>query len=653
VNDRSVVVGVSLFFVASLLYGYDNRTVHLSMTDRAFAEARASHDFLVQLGLPEGTPLAGKTAAIWTTQGAHDEDERLGGAGVQFHFFDPVNESPMTVFKPTTCDVLFAASTSARDWAQDSADNAFDLNAAEDHYYLGMVGGTQQERDTAFVSMFLTLGHVMHLVQDMAQPQHTRNDFHLTFEETRLEALQFLASRTWSRYEKWCQLNLANHDDPAYSGYPIVKLKTFGSYFKTGDGRGLAEYANRNFVTEHTNFSDSTCAPFDYALPGVGTPRNEVHTVTTSRDYPDGHTVTSVDTYEDVVFTYETSDRYPVASSPAFTPNQNHDFLSFFDYELERKNGTRVYSLPASALASQAALLVRRAVGYSGGLLDHFFRGKIDATWETIAGGGAPTTYGLTITNRGDEPIGGDATISAVYKPPAGYFTNGSDVGEIVARGTPLQTLLVGFQGIAPGASVTIYLPQPSSIAPNETLNQFEKRIALRATVGSESGTVIGLVQPGSELRATLDAAPGGLLRMFISCIGSRPFTFRNIPENPFGAPPMTAIATELRSNEECRVHVGHLQPAKPDDDGTPVSFRLRVQKNGVVVEDLRATIDAGDSALGGCHFFLRDGHCDRFIARVGNCYSYPNGGGTVCPEVLEHWDWTGDYAVTPAGEAR
>jgi hypothetical protein len=40
------------------------------------------------------------------------------------------------------------------------------------------IGPSPDERDRMLAEMFQSLGHVIHHIQDMAQPQHTRNDAH-------------------------------------------------------------------------------------------------------------------------------------------------------------------------------------------------------------------------------------------------------------------------------------------------------------------------------------------------------------------------------------------------------------------------------------------------------------------------------------------
>ena len=79
------------------------------------------------------------------------------------------------------------------------------------------------------------LGHVLHLMEDMGVPDHTRNDPHPNN----------------SPYEKWTeQFTLVNPDSDFYTRIinkkPIV-LDNLNSYFD-----GLAAYSNNNFYSKDT-----------------------------------------------------------------------------------------------------------------------------------------------------------------------------------------------------------------------------------------------------------------------------------------------------------------------------------------------------------------------------------------------------------------
>src|SRR5262245_56557036 len=74
----------------------------------------------------------------------------------------------------------------APDWALGllgrgpSADqNHFSLADARVYQLRSLTDSSRQDRDRHTARMFRTLGQVIHILQDMAQPQHTRNDPHV------------------------------------------------------------------------------------------------------------------------------------------------------------------------------------------------------------------------------------------------------------------------------------------------------------------------------------------------------------------------------------------------------------------------------------------------------------------------------------------
>lgn len=97
-----------------------------------------------------------------------------GGSRSVNHFYDPVHNVPLSV-------PLLTASMSP-DWAMkdrgDVQGQDFSYKHARQSFYDALTKGTKDERDQNFGKVFETLGHIIHHIQDMAQPQHVRNDPH-------------------------------------------------------------------------------------------------------------------------------------------------------------------------------------------------------------------------------------------------------------------------------------------------------------------------------------------------------------------------------------------------------------------------------------------------------------------------------------------
>src|SRR4029079_8631022 len=213
--------------------------VHRIITTKAFDAFINQRNVLQELGID-----ASRRADLqwYIGQGAVDEDAFPNPLN---HFFDPVHDAPLTIEVPTfsimfpfvltgiTCSPAPGAKT-AKDWALHDPTN-FDggLDAARGLLHGAVAGSIKGDRDNAALELFMTLGHIVHLIQDMAQPEHTRNDQHLPHTEL------FLSNGTKaSLYEEWGIPNIAS-TDPAqppiidYGGYPDVALPDYASYFHT------------------------------------------------------------------------------------------------------------------------------------------------------------------------------------------------------------------------------------------------------------------------------------------------------------------------------------------------------------------------------------------------------------------------------------
>src|SRR5207244_1006631 len=116
------------------------------------------------------------------------------------------------------------------------------------------------------------LGDVVHLIQDMAQPQHVRNDEHL--DHIPFTSIPFNPS-VYERFIE-CAVNpnfpfcfALNVLDPITRGHLVQSigqavqttynvLPVFSrpeDFFGNGLGFGLAEFTNRSFVSSGTNFT--------------------------------------------------------------------------------------------------------------------------------------------------------------------------------------------------------------------------------------------------------------------------------------------------------------------------------------------------------------------------------------------------------------
>jgi hypothetical protein len=154
------------------------------------------------------------------------------------HFFDPWNNRKLT-------PQLWPSEEASPDRALDAPDRS--LREARSLLVNGLREASPEIRRLLIGNLFLDLGHVIHHIQDMGQPEHTRNDFHPPGDNA---------------YEKEIERCEELHKNiPDYlPGGGVVSLPTARSYWASSDpgqidGLGLAEFSNRSFVTDATNFT--------------------------------------------------------------------------------------------------------------------------------------------------------------------------------------------------------------------------------------------------------------------------------------------------------------------------------------------------------------------------------------------------------------
>jgi hypothetical protein len=452
--------------------------VHRMMSLKAFDHMTA--DLMPRLGIDKNHAVTGiqnipQSPRALVGQGAYDEDD---DANSLWHFYDPRHNAGLSV-PPLACHPF----TSARDYEHNTV-----VSAARAYYQEALIAPNAGFRDEYLEKLFLQLGHVIHLVQDMAQPEHTRNDQHLTG----------YGDLQPSMYEEWGLANLLGPDAaPLYEGYPNVSLAKGDSYFATAPtetyGQGLAQFSNNWFVTQDTNYVDESkegrCYYYNNPwMPDIGDATPRVQTVSwpilgNGQMYP----------IDEKIYTSHPVDGY----TGVHETDPNHDLLSSIDYEAGIYVGTDVYSLSDQSYLSRAALLVPRAVGYSAGYLDHFFRGRITAAWQQNPGGG----WDVKITNLSGEPIGQSASITVVYLRDTPNYVTWED--RVVILDGAISTYVPGFAGLPSGASVTLSNVPVPNLQPSEKVTDFERHIVVRGPLGTEDDDVIGLVQH-SALRAVV-----------------------------------------------------------------------------------------------------------------------------------------------------
>jgi len=350
--------------------------------------------------------------------GSEQEDDYPGSRFLH-HFYDPTHEKGLDDITQSGL-----AATQARygnthlplqksfDWALEDTrdlggDQLFSFKDARQHFFYALTGNpflgpaNSENRKKDLGLTFQILGHVIHHIQDMAQPQHVKDEAHPVLKVPGTDLIFYAPGGLYEHYTD--EQDIREH--LPFSGYePVFSLDANGDHttfntprklWETSDGKGIAQFTNRNFITYRHNFVGSLTnveSNPSYPNPDGTTAR------TTSIDIS-GIPVLSLEPTplagKMYFFGTQVADNYRSNQSG---PNNLTSTFSLYDDDLKNfhlrvsclpdtegtspSNCTQeaVFSINRFTMRAAHSFLIPRAVGYSAGLINFFFRGvgKID-----------------------------------------------------------------------------------------------------------------------------------------------------------------------------------------------------------------------------------------------------------------------------------
>ncbi|MEW8231453.1 MAG: hypothetical protein AB2745_14075 [Candidatus Thiodiazotropha endolucinida] len=330
------------------------------------------------------------------------------------HFYDPVRDLPLH-----RLGVPLSGFRRSPDWALEDAEeyNSQDFSLRDAYrYFLGSkTQSSQGIRGENEQKLFLALGHVVHHLQDMAQPAHVRNDMHCDAEVDRLtRCLGFLVHDP-SIYERSTEYVYNNLPLTGYMDLNLNNFRKVRDFWSTGSqwhGIGMSEFANWNFVSQDTNFIYvhhplfPTDQPDFYPSPFYDNP---VPNSLTSEPV-----VSPV--YGDLGIKWfvgnQVTDQYRPEQSGV---NDKASTLSIFHSDLQEyeyiPHPENLFTLNEETFSAARSFLIPRTVAYSAGLVNYFFRGQMKVTGARIYNTGSTITdsLGVTIVNASSEHTPGNA----------------------------------------------------------------------------------------------------------------------------------------------------------------------------------------------------------------------------------------------------
>jgi len=347
-----------------------------------------------------------------------------------------------------------------------------DYAMAKSDLLTALTAATPSDRNSYASQLFEDLGHVLHHIQDQAQPQHVRNDPHCDAGLCQLMSLAITGLGSPSAYEAYVggivPTNTARFTQLAMTGpqgplnvlpTPAFTLPT--DFWSTGGsapntfGIGLSEFDSYNFLSVGTSpmATSSSLAPD----PAHRQPSNFVQQVRST-----GCSAPNPQPDEVLDQIYLTGS---IIDNEGAGPASSGAYQSYVDVPLGILSGaakfgssTTQWTVAQNCVTYDQAmyLLVPQAIRYSAWFIDFMFRGSISAT---VATSGAlsitnnsqsePMTSGVFQLYADDgsgnrSPVGNSCSLAAI---PPGTTDSTCSVGPLPDSPPPSDKYLLVFQG--------------------------------------------------------------------------------------------------------------------------------------------------------------------------------------------------------------
>lgn len=383
--------------------------------------------------------------------GAGWEDDLAASQALR-HFYDPVNDRALDLAAPAGTTF----SVKSQNWALEDlgtfgapASQDFSYGDARQSFYDALTSTVSEGvRKRQFGRTFQTLGHVIHHLQDMAQPQHVRNDPHCDHVVCKMLAELTGSNGLYapSRYEHYSDLNNADvpfslirsnlpvaapNSAAVYPGLDVAAnpFKAPRHFWRTtapgsdiSTGKGIAEFTNRNFYSEGSISAYPSPRP-QYTITDYFRP---TETVDIGVLMP-GTVLTGKVSFWGTEVTDALSGGPPVMNRRALSEGLlDSDLVQFY---ATASPGQPSFALNRFTFDAAHQFLIPRAVAYSAGLINYFFRGQLEIS--------APDegVYGIVDHTVESAPhVGGFRTIKLKLRnvTPGGTGTDGEPLIEAI-----------------------------------------------------------------------------------------------------------------------------------------------------------------------------------------------------------------------------
>lgn len=425
-----------LLSIASPAYTWNDEKTHPTLSEFA-AEKYFGAEFM-------DTIVQGEKVRQWINDGSKLEDtgsvwQFLGGTARSLNHFH--NASKATLAEARLTDVPsfmpIGGSTTWEStplWAQDGDNQGTKVNgdwswqALRERYYKSLTTIDKTTRE-AWQSDYLTgLGYQMHLIQDMGQPNHVRNDTHIWDGASLVMGLETWAKRKDNEIIK--NQILANVTIPTVTvdliapfaadstKAPVANLFDTRSYLGTRPpsaefNQGLAEYTNANFFSENTVFASEYGTSDKHYQPYPR--KNE----TNVQDYINEQMALTTITYDEDFGSFDTFvvKKQTTSGEPLNCLATSGPFSrKLYQEQGEDKYFYRSFMYDA-CFREYAEKLIPASVAYSKAMLEYFHRGKLEVSLSTQHPS-TPTTIRFMVKNNtpNEAMTGGKLALVLRYK---------------------------------------------------------------------------------------------------------------------------------------------------------------------------------------------------------------------------------------------
>lgn len=345
--------------------------------------------------------------------GAFKEDELTHSL---MHFYNPQSTS-------ANKGAMGGFFISSREWAIDGMEPTFDTQNysyadAREAHFLAVAGTDQAVRVQSTAKLFEALGHIVHHIEDMAQPQHVRDDIHcdlvrcLVIEAFsngsidlhqpsyfELKAYDFI-SKQLDTWDTWSQ----EHRD--YRAAVFVAPRVFATpydYWENAAGTGMAQFTSKNFVSEDTSFTVGVNNGGPFIQPNASLPLPNSANVLNWRAQD---VIPQAGLSGDMNFVFSDTIFDPLVGRSV--PRTLLAAYSIFNDRLTLF-GKRFRTVQNMlTVESQLKILLPRTIALASGFIDFFFRGDLSIVSESITALSDGTwKWRFAINNNGPENIAG------------------------------------------------------------------------------------------------------------------------------------------------------------------------------------------------------------------------------------------------------